>query len=455
MHRFISIFRTEDGQNRLLTFALICCLFGLSGLCNGMIDVLNKHFKDSLQLSDSQSALVQGAWYGAYFLMAFPGGFVARRFGYRGGILTGRTIILAGSLLFIPVTRMTGGNLMVYAAFLATLFAVGAGFTFLETVANPYATVLGPPDAASSRINLAQSFNAIGWIIGPILGGKFTLAATGGQGAASNASLHIPYLVVAGLVLILLVVFSFAPVPNLQAMEETHQTACGRQQRRPLTGERHFVLGIGAQFLYVAGQCGIFAFFITYILDPDLTPALPLWAAENLPESLRHLVAGQWHITKAFSPILLSTAFLLFALGRFSGSAIQRFCRPHAVLGTYGLINVILMLIVLAGCGWLSVIALMVSFFFMSIMYPTIFALGIRGLGSNTKLAASFMVTTIIGGAIMPYCMGKVIDRFGMSPSFLIPAACFAYIAFYGFTWRKFFVHDTEGDDNSPVAAGH
>lgn len=444
MNSFVAIFRTEDGQNRLFTFALVCCLFGLSGLCNGMIDVLNKHFKDSLHLSDSQSALVQGAWYGAYFIMAFPGGFVARRFGYRGGILTGLTIILAGSLLFIPVTKMTGGDLLVYAAFLATLFAVAAGFTFLETVANPYATVLGPPDGASSRINLAQSFNAIGWILGPMLGGKFTLAAAGGQGPASNASLYIPYLVVAGLVLILLVVFAVAPVPNLQAKEETHQTVHGQQQHRPLFKEQHFLLGIGAQFLYVAGQCGIFAFFITYILDPQLTPALPQWAAENMPASLRQLVDGQWHITKACSPILLSVAFALFALGRFSGSAIQRYCRPEAVLGTYGLINVVLMALVLAGLGWVSVIALMVSFFFMSIMYPTIFALGIRGLGPNTKLAASCMVTTIIGGALIPYCMGKVIDAFGMSLSFLIPAACFAYIAFYGLTWRKFFAHDAE-----------
>lgn len=444
MNSFLSIFRTEDGQNRLFTFALICCLFGLSGLCNGMIDVLNKHFKDSLHLSDSQSALVQGAWYGAYFIMAFPGGFVARRFGYRGGILTGLTIILAASLLFIPVTRMSGANLLVYAAFLATLFAVAAGFTFLETAANPYATVLGPPDGASSRINLAQSFNAIGWILGPILGGKFTLAATGGQGAASNASLYIPYLVVAGLVLILLAIFSIAPVPNLQAKDETCQTIHGHRRRRPLFKEQHFVLGIGAQFLYVAGQCGIFAFFITYILDPDLTPALPAWAAQHMPEALRQLAGGQWHITKACSPILLSTAFALFALGRFSGSAIQRYCQPAAVLGTYGLINVMLMVLVLAGLGWVSVLALMVSFFFMSIMYPTIFALGIRGLGHNTKLAASCMVTTIIGGALIPYCMGRVIDRFGMNLSFLIPAACFAYIAFYGLTWRRVFAHDAE-----------
>jgi FHS family L-fucose permease-like MFS transporter len=407
----MKMFTTADGKNHFATFFLVCCLFGLSGLCNGMIDVFNRHFKDSLNLSDAQSALVQGAWYGAYFLMAFPGGLVARRFGYRCGLLTGLSIILMGSLVFIPVTRMTGETMTIYAAFLATLFCVGAGFTFLETVANPYATVLGPPDGASSRINLAQSFNALGWILGPMLGGRFTLGAAG---AASNAQLYIPYLVVAGIVAVFLVVISFSPIPNLNPEESISGFSEG-ETSPSLAKEKHFVLAWISQFLYVAGQCGIFAFFITYILNPDLTPAVSESIARLLPEDMCQLSDGAWFISKGCSPYLLSLAFLLFAIGRFSGSAIQGKFAPHRVLGTYAAANTLLMLLVIANIGWVSVTALIVSFFFMSIMYPTNFALGIRGLGMKTKLASSFMVTAIIGGAIMPWCMGWTIDMYGWS----------------------------------------
>ncbi|MBN8458392.1 MAG: sugar MFS transporter [Verrucomicrobia bacterium] len=450
MKSFMTLFRTEDGKTHLFTFALVCCLFGISGLCNGMIDVLNRHFKDTLGLSDSQSALVQGAWYGAYFLMAFPAGYVARRLGYRGGILTGLAIIAGGALLFIPVTGMSGGAGGIYAAFLGALFAVGAGFTFLETVANPYATVLGGPDGGASRINLAQSFNAIGWVIGPVLGGKFTLAS----GGSGNATLYIPYLIVACVVIVLFFVFALSPVPNLQPPEE--KPGSGGAPGRMLRREHHFTSGLVAQFLYVAGQCAIFAFFITYILDPAVSPALPGWLVEKLPADMCRAVGGHWYITKGCSPYLLSAAFVLFAVGRFSGSLIQRYFRPEGVLGAYGLANVALMLLVIANLGWVSVIALMVAFFFMSIMYPTIFALSIRGLGPNTKRAAAFLVATIVGGAIAPYLMGRVIDRSGMSVSFVIPAACFAYIAFYGMAWRRLHARGAEDDPSSPPAMlGH
>ena len=447
----MNMFTTADGKNRLVTFLLVCGIFGLSGLCNGMIDVFNRHFKDSLHLSDAQSALVQGAWYGAYFLMAFPGGLVGRRFGYRCGLLTGLAMILIGSLVFIPVTRMTGESMTIYAAFLATLFAVGAGFTFLETAANPYATVLGPPDAASSRINLAQSFNAIGWILGPLLGGKFTLGAAG---AASNAQLYIPYLVVAGIVAIFILVFSFAPVPNLNPEEGTTASLTGAGGV-PLAQEKHFILAWVSQFLYVAGQCGIFAFFITYILDPKLTPAVAVRVAGWLPSDMCRQIDGAWFITKGCSPYLLSLAFLLFAVGRFSGSAIQSRIAPHRVLGTYAAIASVLMLVVIANLGWFSVSALIVSFFFMSIMYPTNFALGIRGLGVKTKLAASFMVTAIIGGAIMPWCMGRIIEQCGWSYGFAMPFVCFLFIACYGFTWEKWYVRDVVVAVEKPVMAGH
>jgi FHS family L-fucose permease-like MFS transporter len=255
------LFRTPDGVNHLVTFLLVCCLFCLSGLCNGMIDVLNKHFQNSLEVSKAQSALVQGIWYAGYFLLALPAGMFARRYGYRGGILFGLSVIAAGCVCFVPVTKVVGSQMVVFSLFLLALGLVACGFTFIETIANPYATVLGAPEAGVARINLAQSCNAVGWIFGPLLGGTFILSKTA-QVNTSNAALYLPYLVVAGIVTALLVAFVLAPVPDLHAAEEARAAARGRTHQRPLFREWHFVLAIVAQFLYCAAQTGIFSFFI-------------------------------------------------------------------------------------------------------------------------------------------------------------------------------------------------
>ena len=443
MKKTNGIFRTADGANHLLTFALVCSLFLSSGLCNGMIDVLNKHFQNSLGISKTQSAAVQAAWYAAYFLMAFPSGWVARKFGYRGGILAGLSIVLSGSLLFVPVTKVAAPEVVVFCCFLGALFIVGSGLTFLETVANPYVTVLGPADSGVSRINLAQSCNALGWILGPMIGSQFILSKTGTVNT-SNASLAYPYLFVAGLVAVLVAVFYKAPLPDLQAEEEGKADGGGKRGERPLFKEWHFLLAIVSQFLYVAGQTGIFSFFINYVRDERYMPTLPLWLANLLPEATKYLQGGVWHITEYGAGLMLSLAFVLFTIGRFSGSAILRFCKPHLTLGVYASINVLLMLLVILRLGWFSVAALMASFFFMSIMYPTHFALGIRGLGERTKFASSCMVTAIIGGAVMPMFMGWLADKYSMGIGFVMPLVCFGFIAAYGFGWRLLFNRDME-----------
>lgn len=448
MGAFKDMFRTPDGRNHALTFALVCSLFLLWGLCNGMIDVLNKHFQNSLGVSKAQSAYIQGAWYAAYFLMALPSGWVARRFGYRGGILAGLVIVILGSLLFVPVTRIEASKNLIFAAFLGALFVVGAGLTFLETVANPYTTLLGPVESAVSRINLAQSCNAVGWILGPILGSTFVLSKTGTVNT-SNASLYIPYLVVAGIVTVLLFVFIKAPMPDLHAEREAAPAANGKAHERPLFMEWHFVLAIVSQFLYVAAQTGIFCFFINYVKEPAYMPALPAWVAERMPENMKYLQNGGWHITEYSAGMMLSVAFGFFTVGRFSGSAILRFTTPSLTLGAYALVNVVLMGLVSLGLGWISVAALVLSFFFMSIMYPTHFALAIRGLGERTKLGSSFMVTAIVGGSVMPILMGWMADRWSMRTGFLMPMACFAFIMLYGFSWRRFFARDM-----APAATG-
>jgi FHS family L-fucose permease-like MFS transporter len=444
MKNFLAIFRTADGQNRAVTFALVSSLFLLWGLGNGMIDVLNKQFQNSLGISKANSGLVQGVWYAAYFLMAFPSGLIASRWGYRGGILSGLVIVVIGCVLFMPVAKITWSSTdLTFAAFLFTLFIVGSGLAFLETVANPYTTVLGPTASAVTRINLAQSCNGVGWIVGPIIGSTFILSQTE-KVNTSNASLYIPYMIIAAVVAVMVAVFLFAPMPDIQAPQEAKEPTSIEQKQRPIYHEKHLLLGVASQFCYVAAQTGIFSFFINYVKDDRYMPTLPPWLADMLPNSMKYLKAGDWHITDYAAGLMLSGAFIFFTLGRFSGSVILSYCKPHITLGVYGLINVVMMFLVYLGLGWASVLALFLSYFFMSIMYPTHFALAIRGLGKYTKLGASCMVTAILGGAFTPYIMGKLADNYGMGVGFLLPMVCFFFIMLYGFMWRSLFTQDME-----------
>ena len=444
MNKFLGLFRTSDGKNHALTFTLVCSLFLLWGLGNGMIDVLNKHFQNSLGISKADSGYVQGCWYAAYFLMAFPSGWIAGRFGYRGGILSGLVIVIIGCVLFVPVTKIAwSSQSIVFDAFLAALFVVGSGLAFLETVANPYTTVLGPVSSAVTRINLAQSCNGVGWIVGPILGSTFILSQTETVNK-SNAGLYIPYLLIAAVVTVMVVIFFFAPMPDLKAPHEAKSPTAMGQKERPIFHEKHLLLGVVSQFFYVAAQTGIFSFFINYVKDDRYMPTLPLWLANMLPDTMKYLHGSDWHITEYAAGLMLSGAFIFFTVGRFSGSVILSYCTPHITLGVYALLNVVMMLVVYLGLGWISILALFMSFFFMSIMYPTHFALAIRGLGQNTKLGASCMVTAILGGSFMPYIMGKVADEYSMGVGFLLPMVCFFFIMIYGFTWKSLFSEDME-----------
>ena len=208
------MFRTADGTNLAVAFILITSLFLLWGFCNGMIDILNKHFQDTLHISKEQSGLVQAANYLAYFLMAIPAGLIAKKIGYKGGILVGLILIAGGAFWFIPAV-----NIGTYWAFLLGLFVIASGMTCLETIANPYATVLGPPESGPTRINIAQTFNGVGWILGPIVGGHFVFGA--GAGRNANAGLTTPYLGIAVFVALLLVVFLLSRIPDLHVADES------------------------------------------------------------------------------------------------------------------------------------------------------------------------------------------------------------------------------------------
>jgi len=449
------LFRTADGRNYLPTFILIASLFLLWGFCNGMIDVMDKHFQDRLHLSRAQSAWVQFAHYLGYFLIALPAGWLSRRLGYKGGILTGLGIVALGGFWFVPATFID-----TFWAFLLGVCLLAMGLTFLETIANPYTTVLGHRDTAATRINLAQSFNGIGWILGPWVGGLFFYGT--GDVAANHERLYIPYLGVGIVVLLLFVAFAFARIPDLNT-EALYEEDAGAETGGGLAiwKHRHFSGAVVSQFLYVAAQAGIFSFFINYIVA-DTPPVSPGSAWDWLVGGARgfHQQAGGLSFFSEMGATkLLSYGFGLFLLGRVVGAFLMKKVPSHRVLGVFAAANGVMMGVIFMQWGWVSVAALFLSFFFMSIMFPTIFALGIYGLGKNAKIASSYIVMAIMGGAVMPKLMGWVSDHYGhveghygrsvaeaagshlnqnlMAPGFIVPLFCFVAVAVYGFSWRR------------------
>lgn len=451
------LFRGADGGNYALTFALIATLFLLWGFCNGLIDVMDKHFQDRLRLSRAQSAWVQFAHYLGYFLIALPAGWISRRLGYKRGILAGLGIVALGGFWFIPATQIDA-----FWAFLLGVCLLAMGLTFLETIANPYATVLGPPATAATRINLAQSCNGVGWILGPIVGGLVFYGST--DVAENHGRLYIPYLIIALVVLVLFVVFALARIPDLQTADAYHEEEVSGSDDHWMSiwKHGHFSAAVLSQFVYVAAQAGIFSFFINYMVadtPPLPQAALPGWLLGGEGGVTIQEGDGLRFISESGAATLLSSAFALFLLGRLVGAFLMRRFSAHGVLGLFAVANMVMMGVILLQRGWLSVAALFLSFFFMSVMFPTIFALGIHGLGRRAKLASSFLVMAIMGGAIMPKLMGWMSDHFGhvegwhgrtvladagahvnqnlMAPGFVVPLFCFVIIAAYGFSWRR------------------
>jgi fucose permease len=667
------LFVMADGKNLVVTFALVSSLFLLWGFCNGMIDVMDKHFQDELNLTLAQSANVQFAHYLGYFLMSVPAGWLATKLGYKMGIIIGLLMVAVGGLWFVPATMIAQ-----FWAFLVGVCFIASGLTFLETIANPYTTVLGPNQYAATRINLAQSCNGIGWILGPIVGSMYFYSKdTAGQSTGSQ-TLWIPYAGIAVVVSILAVIFWFADVPDIKSEDDYHlddkdaEEPAERQLNRPLLyvllcvnavllagvfgmitswilsalhvdeqsikwavyggagglvvlsalvflpltakmshhsiwSHPHFSGAVIAQFLYVAAQAGIFSFLINYMTsevpamaaslhtettknwievrttlvkadikdlpalaerlkakkpdpvsayvksqlseatlvtldeyktaksdaeelrseltqdlnkivkqDPDkevkkevkkaekegvkkdpnevrksvvlycdparfsdakLSEATKKMLAQKIvedkqkeaedklpeekrpsakekPEMVNLRVLNRMLLKDSYpgdvsfddsifgfsdkaASLLASVGFVCFLIGRFSGAALLKKVSAHRILGLYGLLNAAACVIVFLKLGWTSVVCVFLSYFFMSIMFPTIFALGIFGLGARAKKASAFIVMAIMGGALLPKLMGHIADEYNMSRSFIVPIACFALIALYGYCWPK------------------
>ena len=332
------MFRLPDGKNMVVTFALVSSLFLLWGLCNGMIDVMDKHFQNELGLTMAQSANVQFAHYLGYFLMALPAGWLARKFGWKGGLIAGLLLVAVGGFWFLPATHVQAlahaGSVSATTAFVAYLIgvcAIAAGLTFLETVANPYTTVLGPARYGAARINLAQSCNGIGWIFGPIIGAQYFYS--------KDPKIFVPYVAVAVVVLVLAVIFKFAYVPDIKNEDDFHLDDQAAPVSHSLLARPHFVLGVAAQFFYVAAQAGIFGFFINAMTVYKKTgfsmmPAIPAsWGQGALKSLFETGADGALHVSDAGASTLASAAFICFLLGRISGAGLLKKFSAHRVLG--------------------------------------------------------------------------------------------------------------------------
>lgn len=397
-------------RENLVPFILITGLFFLWGIAHGMLDTLNKHFQDMLDLSKARSGMIQFSVYMAYFVMALPSGYFMRRFGYKRGIILGLSLFATGALLIAATTSFES-----FWIFLICLFILGCGLTTLETAANPYTTKLGPKETSERRINFSQSFNGLAWVIGPLIG----LYIYKGQNAAAGeklSSMILPYVAIATVVIGVIILFLKTSLPEIaEEDQENNRAADTVSVNKPLFKQRHFVFGVIAQFSYVAAQTGIFSYLINFVTDENQT----------------------LHFDKANGPYFLAIGFALFMIGRMSGSYLMRFFKPTGMLAFYAIMCCILLPFVSADLGWISLICMYGVFFFMSIMFPTIFALGIKNLGPQTKKASSFIVMSIVGGAVFPPIMGLIADKTSMSVGFFAPIPFFLFILFYATNGHK------------------
>ena len=400
-----TLFSAPDGKSYLVPFILITSLFLLWGFAHGLLDVLNKHFQSVFTMTKAESGLVQFSTYIAYFLMALPAGMFMKRFGYKKGIILGLCLFAVGAFAFIPAAYLHSAS-----PFLIALFVIACGLCILETAANPYSTILGPEESGAQRLNLSQSFNGLGWILGPLVGGMLIF----GGAEDDPFTLTKPYILVGSVVLLVAILFFFTKLPEVQ--EETDEE---EKMIAPVSGTasmwRHpqFIRAIIAQFCYCAAQTGIFSFFINYVTEVDT--------------SMTNIEASR---------ILAFGGMALFMIGRLSGSFTMRWMSPARLLTWFALADAVCMALVVVSVGTVSLYALYLSFFFMSIMFPTIFALGLEGMGSYTKKASSYIVMGVAGGAFAPMLMGYI-GADNMAVGFVIPLLSFLYILYFALRCKR------------------
>lgn len=395
-------------------FILITSLFFMWGLAHNLNPILIPHLKKACRLSDLQSAFIDSAFFVGYFVMALPAGMAMKKWGYKSGIILGLLLFALGALLFYPAAEAR-----TFGLFLLALFIIASGLTFLETAANPYITVLGAPATATQRLNFSQSFNGLAATLAPLLGGIFILsgrsisdedlAALAPAEAeallqSEAATVQVPYLVIAGLVLLLAFIVWRATLPEIKEPEDA--TAHADKSETPIYKRGQLMRGVVAQFFYVGAQVCITSFFIRF--------------AEK--------AAGMGEKTAA---LYLSAALLGFMIGRFVGTFLMQYISPKTLLLVYSIINMLLLAAAIAVGGLFALYALIGVTFFMSIMFPTIFSMGIAGLGNQTKLGSSLIIMSIVGGALIPVIMGHMSDLYNIQLAYIVPALCFVVVAWF------------------------
>ncbi|MEO5592829.1 MAG: L-fucose:H+ symporter permease [Chitinophagaceae bacterium] len=397
----------------LFPFIMVTSLFFFWGFIHNLDPVLIPHLKRAFSLNALKASLVDSAVYLGYFFMAIPAGIIMKNYGYKTGILIGLSFFAIGCFLFVPAA-----NTMQYAFFLAALFIVACGLAILETAANPYATILGDPKTSTQRLNFAQSFNGLAAFLAPILGGRFILSEKPLEAAdlakmteqarslylhEETATVKMPYIILGTAILVVAAIFFFTKLPDIKDKQEKEKSGFFHALRH-----KHLKWAVIAQFFYVGAQVCILSFLILFATK----------------------AAG---ITEKEASFYSGLAGLSFMVGRFAGTFFMRYIQPAKLLALYSVACILLCLVTILGTGMITLYATIVMTFFMSIMFPTIFALGIQDIGADTKPASSLLIMSIVGGAALPPLLAYIADRTNnIQNGYVIPLICFAVILYFG-----------------------
>ncbi len=407
--------KTKSLTNKSYRFAfiLITSLFFLWGFAHNLDPILIPHLKKSFTLTTVQATLIDSSVFIAYFVMALPAGFILKKYGYKIGIIVGLLLFAIGSFLFIPAA-----NTQAYNFFLIALFVIACGLTILETAANPYASSLGDPETSTQRLNFSQSFNGLAAAMAPVIGARIILtkgfsdAELNGMTdtarrfalASEASSVKLPYFILGTILLLIAIVFAFTHLPSIQNNDKQEQGKSIFHAFR----HKHLTWGVIAQFFYVGAQVSVFSLFILYATKS----------------------AG---ISQIQAADYLGACGIAFLIGRFLGTFLMKFIQPQTLLAVYAVINISLCMVAVLAHGMITVYAVIAICFFMSIMFPTIFSLGIKSLGGDTEYASSLIIMSIVGGAILPRVFGYISDATGnIQLGYIVPLICFAVIAVFG-----------------------
>jgi FHS family L-fucose permease-like MFS transporter len=391
----------------VIILLFVTTLFMLWGIAITLGDVLNRHFQNVLHISKSRSGLVQLSIFGAYAVMGIPAGLFMRRFGYKKGVLLGLFLYSAGAFLFVPAANAESFNF-----FRLALFILACGLATLETVAHPFVASLGDQRTSDQRINFSQAFNGLGGVIGPAIGSYFILK-TGQEHSNDLISVKHLYIVIGSVIALIGIVFSFVKVPALTdphiVATDSYAVALENHIEKKLFHHKHFIFAAIAQLFNVAAQGGTWAYFINY----------------------GHEII---HLTDEKAGYFFSLSMIMMMAGRFAGTFLMRYIAPNKLLSVFALANIVMCIIVAQGFGWASFIALLFINFFFSIMFPTIFSLGLKNLGKQTQQASSFIVMGVVGGGIFPPIMGLIANH-NVATAYYLPIVCYAVIFLFGFTY--------------------